>query len=302
MTLTQLKYIVALDKYKSFARAAEACLVAQPTLSLQIQKLEQEIGVEIFDRNKNPIVTTHLGKVIIDQAKVVLREAEKLEEIYRGGKTSVSGSVSVGIIPTVSAYLLPLIFKALNKKYPDVEFRFFELPTSQIVEKLESEDLEIGILATPLHIRSIVEIPLYYEPFVAYFPKTYKGKLKDLDMEDLKSHEIILLGEEHCLRHQSLKICGQRTLGKIECGSLETIRNMVDLGVGMTLLPLLSVNPKKDVFGRFQEPEPAREVSIVYKNGFYKKKILQALESTILSVIPPELKNKANKKLIGIQP
>lgn len=300
MTLTQLRYIVALNKHKSFARAAESCFVAQPTLSLQVQKFEQEVGSEIFDRNKNPIITTSLGKEIVNQAKIILKESEKLEEIFRSGREDASGEISIGIIPTVSTYLLPQIFKVINKTYPNIDFRFFELPTSQIIEKLESEDLEIGILATPLQNKNIVESPLYYEPFVAYFPKNYEGKTDNLSIDDLKSTEIILLGEEHCFRHQSLKICGQRTFGKIECGSLETIRNMVDLGVGMTLLPLLSMNLKKDKFGRFETPEPAREVSLVYKYGFFKKKILSAVEKTILSVIPKDLQEKGNRKLIGI--
>lgn len=300
MTLTQLRYIVALDRYKSFARAAESCLVAQPTLSLQIMKLEQEIGSEIFDRNKNPIITTSFGKEIIEQAKIVLKESDKLEEIFRGGREDASGEISIGIIPTISTYLLPQIFKLLNKNYPNIDFRFFELPTSQIIEKLENEDLEVGILATPLNLKNIIETPLYYEPFVAYFPKNYSGKTTELELDDLKSSDMILLGEEHCLRSQSLKICGQRTLGKIECGSLETIRNMVDLGVGMTLLPLLSMTSKKEGYGRFKDPEPVREVSLVFKHGFYKKKIIQAIEKTILSVIPKDLQEKGNRKLIGI--
>jgi LysR family hydrogen peroxide-inducible transcriptional activator len=300
MTLTQLRYLVALDKYKNFVRAAESCLVAQPTLSLQIQKLEHEIGSEIFDRTKNPIATTSYGLEIIEQAKSVLKEADHLEEMFREGKGDVSGEISIGIIPTISAYLLPQIFQLLNLSYPFVSFRFFELPTSQIIQKLESEELELGILATPLQNKNIIEQPLYYEPFVAYYPKTYTGKLENLELEDLNSQEIILLGEEHCLRYQSLKICGQKTLGKIECGSLETIRNMVDLGVGMTLLPLLSMNLERDKFGRFKTPEPVREVSIVYKNGFYKKKILQSITKAILSVIPEDLKTIKNRKLIGI--
>jgi LysR family hydrogen peroxide-inducible transcriptional activator len=300
MTLTQLRYLVALDKYKNFVRAAESCLVAQPTLSLQIQKLEHEIGSEIFDRTKNPIATTSYGLEIIEQAKLVLKEADHLEEMFREGKGEVSGEISIGIIPTISAYLLPQIFQLLNLSYPFVSFRFFELPTSQIIQKLESEELELGILATPLQNKNIIEQPLYYEPFVAYYPKTYTGKMENLELEDLNSQEIILLGEEHCLRYQSLKICGQKTLGKIECGSLETIRNMVDLGVGMTLLPLLSMNLERDKFGRFKTPEPVREVSIVYKNGFYKKKILQSITKAILSVIPEDLKTIKNRKLIGI--
>jgi LysR family hydrogen peroxide-inducible transcriptional activator len=300
MTLTQLRYLVALDKYKNFVRAAESCLVAQPTLSLQIQKLEHEIGSEIFDRTKNPIATTSYGLEIIEQAKLVLKEADHLEEMFREGKGEVSGEISIGIIPTISAYLLPQIFQLLNLSYPFVSFRFFELPTSQIIQKLESEELELGILATPLQNKNIIEQPLYYEPFVAYYPKSYTGKMENLELEDLNSQEIILLGEEHCLRYQSLKICGQKTLGKIECGSLETIRNMVDLGVGMTLLPLLSMNLERDKFGRFKTPEPVREVSIVYKNGFYKKKILQSISKAILSVIPEDLKTIKNRKLIGI--
>jgi LysR family hydrogen peroxide-inducible transcriptional activator len=300
MTLTQLRYLVALDKYKNFVRAAESCLVAQPTLSLQIQKLEHEIGSEIFDRTKNPIATTSYGLEIIEQAKLVLKEADHLEEMFREGKGEVSGEISIGIIPTISAYLLPQIFQLLNLSYPFVSFRFFELPTSQIIQKLESEELELGILATPLQNKNIIEQPLYYEPFVAYYPKNYTGKMENLELEDLNSQEIILLGEEHCLRYQSLKICGQKTLGKIECGSLETIRNMVDLGVGMTLLPLLSMNLERDKFGRFKTPEPVREVSIVYKNGFYKKKILQSISKAILSVIPEDLKTIKNRKLIGI--
>ena len=300
MTLTQLRYLVALDKYKNFVRAAESCLVAQPTLSLQIQKLEHEIGSEIFDRTKNPIATTSYGLEIIEQAKLVLKEADHLEEMFREGKGEVSGEISIGIIPTISAYLLPQIFQLLNLSYPFVSFRFFELPTSQIIQKLESEELELGILATPLQNKNIIEQPLYYEPFVAYYPKSYTGKMENLELEDLNSQEIILLGEEHCLRYQSLKICGQKTLGKIECGSLETIRNMVDLGVAMTLLPLLSMNLERDKFGRFKTPEPVREVSIVYKNGFYKKKILQSISKAILSVIPEDLKTIKNRKLIGI--
>jgi LysR family hydrogen peroxide-inducible transcriptional activator len=299
MTLTQLRYLVALDKYKNFARAAESCLVAQPTLSLQIQKLEQEIGAEIFDRSKNPVATTQFGNEIINQARKVLHESEVLEEMFREGREEASGEITVGIIPTISAYLLPRIFQILNIQYPLISFRFFELPTSQIIQKLEAEELEVGILATPLNNKNIIEQPLYYEPFVTYYPKNYEGKIIDLELDDLNSKEIILLGEEHCLRHQSLKICGQKTLGKIECGSLETIRNMVDLGVGMTLLPLLSMNPDKDKFGRFKVPEPVREVSLVYKNGFYKKKILQTISKTILSVTPEELKEIGNRKLIG---
>ena len=302
MTLTQLKYIVALGKYKSFARAARECLVAQPTLSLQIQKLEQEIGAEIFDRRKNPVVPTHFGQMVLEQAKVVLREADKITELFKENDEEISGELRIGIIPTISSYLLPKIFKSLTTKYNQVDFRIFELPTTQILEKLEADELELGILATPLNQKNMVETPLYYEPFVAYFPKNYKGKTEGISMEDLEDFELILLGDEHCFRHQSLRICGQSTTaGKIECGSIETIKNMVDLGMGMTLLPALSIKKLSDRTAHFKDPEPVREISLVYKSGFFKKRILKALQTEILKAIPTELQDKKNRKLIGVQ-
>lgn len=302
MTLTQLRYIVAVDRLKNFARAAQDCLVAQPTLSLQIQKLEQEIGSEIFDRSKNPVVATRLGRAIIDQARVVLREAERLTELFQENDDEPSGRVNIGIIPTISTYLLPKIYKPLNEKYKQVDFRFYELPTSQITAQLESEDIDLGILATPLQLKNVVEIPLYYEPFVAYFPKNHKGKKKNLTLADIEGLDLILLGEEHCFRNQSLKVCGNSAVGKIECGSIETIKNMVDTGAGMTLLPLLSVDDNLDQ-GRvasFAKPEPAREISLIYRQGFVKKKLLNLIQQRILKAIPAELRTKKDRRLIGV--
>ncbi|MGE8721328.1 hydrogen peroxide-inducible genes activator [Leptospira terpstrae] len=300
MTITQLRYIVALDQFKSFAKAAEHCLIAQPTLSLQIQKVEQELGFELFDRKKNPVITTKLGKAVVDQAKNTLKEADKLFEIAGQWKDEPAGNISIGIIPTVSNYLIPSIYQSLQTEFSKVNFRISELPTLTILEKLESEEIDLGILATPLKISNIVEHPLYYEPFVVYYPKNAKEKSSSVSMKHIEKYPLLVLGEEHCFRHQSLKICHRNSLAKIESGSVETLERMVDMGIGITLLPKLSVEKSSERIVPFDSPEPAREISLVYKKGFYKTKILKKLTSLILSVIPKDYHSKEKFKIIGV--
>ncbi|TGN17283.1 hydrogen peroxide-inducible genes activator [Leptospira idonii] len=300
MTITQLRYIVALDLYKNFAKAAEQCLVAQPTLSLQVQKVEQELGFSLFDRKKNPIVTTKLGKEVIEQAKHTLREADKLYEIAGQLKDEPTGDLSIGVIPTVSNYLIPGIYRTLQTELSQVHCRISELPTLSIIEKLDKEEIDIGILATPLKIPNIVEQPLYYEPFVVYYPEGVKEKSKTVTMKNIEKYPLLVLGEEHCFRHQSLKICNHNSLAKIESGSVETLRRMVDLGIGVTLLPKLAVTETSERVVPFASPEPAREISIVYKHGFYKNKILRKLNEIILKQIPKEFHSKEKFKIIGI--
>ncbi len=300
MTITQLRYIVALDKFKNFARAADSCLVAQPTLSLQIQKLEHEIGVELFDRHKNPVITTSYGQTVITQAKTILKEVEKIETLIRQKEEEPSGPLSLAIIPTISGYLLPKIFHKFRESYPKIDLRISELPTPQIISKLEADELDLGLMATPIQNRNMIELPLYYEPFVVFFPKDYNGKTKQLSWEDIESKELVLLGEDHCMRNQTLKICSKATLGKLECSSLDTLKKIVELSHAVTLLPELAVDPNADKTGRFKAPEPVREVSLVYKNGFFKQNLLQALRKTILEVTPKHLLEKKENRLIGV--
>ncbi len=238
MTLTQLRYIIAVDRHGGFAPAARHCLVTPPTLSLQIQKLEQEIGAEIFDRRKTPVVATHYGRRVIDQAQRVMREAEKIDELFRDDEEP-SGEITLGMIPTVAPILMPALFRTLGERYGRLQFRIFELPTTQIVEKMRAGEIELGILATPLGYKDLGETPLYYENFVAYFPQDYTGPYSDLDPGEERpgGYDMILLGEDHCFRSQSLRVCGNRNESRIECGSLETLMQMVDRGAGMTLLP-----------------------------------------------------------------
>lgn len=307
MTLTQLRYIVAVDRYGSFVEAAQHCLVTQPTLSLQIQKLEQEIGVELFDRRKTPVVTTAAGRKIIEQARTVLREAGRLEELFREDEDELVGELRIGLIPTLAPVLMPELFRSLSRNHPHLQFRIFELPTSQIIEKIRNDEMDIGILATPLKEDDLTEIPLYYEPFVAYYPKgvAIPGpvELRTLDRkpDGEGRFDMILLGEDHCFRNQSLQLCSSRSAGRIECGSLDTLKKMVDLGAGMTLLPQLAA-PRNDArVVPLKDPQPSREVSLVHGPYFFRRKLLDAVKELILSRIPAELKTKKGREVIGIQ-
>ena len=214
MTLVQLKYAVTLEKVKNFALAATELLIAQPTLSLQIQKLERSVGITIFDRATNPISVTNEGKEFLQQARVVISESEKLEYMYSQKGDSISGDLRLGIIPTVSSSLLIKILPIMNSNYPDLNLRIFELPTNQIIQKLENNEIDMGILATPLNQKKIKEYPLYYEPFQVYIPSNIKIKSKEMSIDELQNYEMVVLGEEHCFRGQALKVCKNNSYGR----------------------------------------------------------------------------------------
>ncbi|MBE7438978.1 MAG: LysR family transcriptional regulator [Spirochaetales bacterium] len=306
MTLTQLRYLIAVEKYGSFISAAEHCFVTQPTLSLQIQKLEQEMGVELFDRKRNPVVVTRMGEKIIAQARQVLLEAARLEELYQSDRPP-GGSLKLGIIPTVAPALLPHLVRSLSHLSPELEFRIFELPTSQIIHRLRGEDLDLGILATPLEEKDLTEFPLYYEPFVAYYPPGAVPQspvaLKDLNRKPGGDglFELVLLGEEHCFRNQSLQLCKGRSPARIECGSLDTLRKMVDEGAGMTLLPLLACDPQDPRVVPFAPPIPGREISLVHGPGFVKGRLIDLLKELILGPVPPGLRVRGDLDIVGLK-
>ncbi len=301
MTLIQLKYAVTLEKVKSFALAATELLIAQPTLSLQIQKLEKSIGISIFDRSTNPISVTNEGKEFLQQARVVIAESEKLEYMYRQKSDSISGDLRLGIIPTVSSSLLIKILPVMNTKFPDLNLRIFELPTNQIIQKLENNEIDAGILATPLDNKKIKEYPLYYEPFRVYIPSNIKIKSKEMSISDLQNYEMIVLGEEHCFRGQALKVCRNNSYGRIEAGSFETIKKLVDNNLGLTLLPYFEEVMNKDQLRSLKEPMPAREISIVTNLSFYKINLLKAIKIEILNIIPKEFHTKKNYHIMGVE-
>ena len=300
MTLIQLKYAVTLDKVRNFASAAHELLIAQPTLSLQIQKLEKYIGIILFDRTKNPISTTVEGAEFLKQAKIVLQEAERLEFMYSQKGDAVSGELRVGIIPTVSSTLLIKIIPVMFNKYPDLKIKLFELPTYQIIQKIESNELDIGILATPLGNKKLKEEHLYYEPFCVYLSPSVQIEEDPVSIDQIQNYDMIILGEEHCFRGQALKVCKNNSLGRIEAGSFETVKKLVDGDLGITLLPEFEDVKEPRRKRKLKMPIPAREISIVTSFSFYKTKMLRALKNEILNIIPRAYHSKNGYLVIGV--
>jgi len=311
MTITQLEYVVAVDTYRSFVSAAEKCFVTQPTLSMQIQKLEDTLGVKLFDRSKQPVIPTEIGNEIIAQARVMLSEAEKIKEIITDRQRELAGELKVGIIPTVAPYILPKILHSFIEKYPQVKLIISEQHTEQIIQQLKSGLIDCGILTTPLHDNTLTEIPVFYENFVAYVSKNSKlFKKKNISPDDIDLEEIWILNEGHCMREQVLNICQRRRSTQsfkhfeYNTGSVETLKRMVDQNNGATILPelaLAELNDKQlDKVRYFKSPEPAREVSIVIQRNFLKRRLIEALKNEILEFLPKRMKNKKKKEVMAV--
>ena len=308
MTITQLEYLIAVDTYKSFAKAANHCFVTQPTLSMQIKKIEEELEVLVFDRSKKPVLTTDIGRQIIDQARITLQEVRRIKEVIQMQKDEVSGELRIGIIPTLSPYLVPLFITDFMRKFPDVRLVIEELVSEQINYKLNNDQLDVGILVTPLHKKSIIEIPLFYETFVVYMSTTHPLSQKNkIDFKDLDINDMWLLKEGHCFRSQAINICKEELDDnelqlRFESGSLETLCRIVEKQYGYTLLPELAIvdmDEKRQKYLRyFNNPQPIREVSLVIHRSFMKRKLIDLLKIEILSHIPEELKDRNRGKLI----
>ncbi|MDR8392788.1 hydrogen peroxide-inducible genes activator [Aliifodinibius sp. S!AR15-10] len=310
MTLTQLSYIVAVDRYRHFATAAEKSYVTQPTLSMQIHKLEEELGVTIFDRSKSPVVPTEIGERIIEQAKEMLKQSKHIEDLALINDEELKGEFRIGIIPTIAPYLLPLFLKSFTDKYPKVKLVFEEMMTNELLELLEQDQLDVGIIATPTEQSFIHEVELYYEPFVGYVSGNHPlSKKKMLHIEDLDASNLWLLNEGHCFRDQTIKLCKKhrREASKdlnieFESGNLETLKQLVEQDFGMTLLPYLAINQidqqcAKAYLRYFEEPIPRREVRLAYSREFLKNNIIEAFAEEIRECVPEELK-KVDKSLV----
>lgn len=308
MTIVQLKYAVAIDTYRSFVLAAQKCFVTQPTLSMQVQKLEEQLGVKLFDRSRQPIVPTEIGVEIIEQARKIISESKKINEIINDKNNDISGQLKIGIIPTVAPYLLPKILGIFLDKYPKVTLNITELHTETIIQQLKLGMLDCGILATPLTQPTLVETPLYYENFVAYVSKTSPlFKKKAFLPNDLDDDQLWLLNEGHCMRNQILNICKHKKNNnqlEYNSGSIETLIRMVDINNGITIIPELCLQDfsthKLDKVRYFKSPEPSREISLVTHQNFIKKRLITALEQEILSVISKRMKSKKKKEIVDI--
>lgn len=299
MTITQIEYILAVDKFRHFRKAAEACHVSQPTLSMQIQKLEETLGVIIFDRSKNPVIPTVEGEKFIAQARVVIREFKKLDTIIHDPSSGLAGEFKLGVIPTLAPYLIPLFLKKFISEYPQVELKIEERETDEIIKMLERDELDAGILVTPLYNNTVVERVLFYEPFYGFVSPNHELHSKSqLDVGDLSRDGLWILKEGHCFRSQVLNICASGKsdeMHQFESGSLETIKALVTKDSGYTLIPHLDMmeltGAKKKMIRPFKSPVPTREVSIIYSRNFHKEKIIDGLEKVVLDSIPKELKS-----------
>ena len=302
-SITQLEYILAVDKEKHFGKAAKSCHVAQPSLSMQIQKLEEELGAVIFDRSRKPIIATETGQEILIQAKRVIQEHRKIQDIANRGATELRGAFSLGVIPTLSPYLIPLFVGSFSKKYPNVSLKINEYQTHEIIRQLANDELDGGLLVTPLQNDQIIERHLFFEPFYAYVSKTHPlANRKLLSEYDLDDNNLWLLEEGHCFRDQVLKVCSldkkNAAFENVEFagGNLETLKNLVKRNSGYTLLPELALAemPKKEIddhIKKFKKPIPTREVSLVHSRSFLKENIINAMEVLIIESLPSHIRS-----------
>ncbi len=309
MTIVQLEYIIAVDTYRHFVTAADKCNVTQPTLSMQIKKLEEELDVVIFDRTKQPIEPTEIGKRIIDQGRTIIQGKERISELIDNTRNDISGEVRIGIIPTIASYLVPLFIPKLVEKYSELNIYVEELMTHQVVEKMRLGQIDIGIVATPLVEEGIEEQPVYYEPFALYVSESNKlYEQNKISSHDLKLDEMWLLTDGHCFRNHVINLCGEKHYMpkklkfSYKTGSLEVLMRFVDNQFGYTLLPHLATlnanNEQQKHLRFFKEPSPKREISIITPEGFLKEKLVDAIKKEIRINIPKELRHLDNGKVI----
>lgn len=295
MTITQLQYVLAVAEYQNFTLAAEKSFVTQPTLSMQVQKLEVELDVLIFDRGKKPIAITEVGKKIVAQAKIIFNEANRIKDVVDQEKGFIGGEFTLGIIPTVMPTLLPMFLKTFINKHPKVNLIIKEQNTESLIRNLQDGHLDAAIAATPLEIEFIKERPLYYEPFVGYVPKNHRlAKVEKIKPSDLDINDVLLLRDGHCFRDGIINLCKapqnfENGHFRLQSGSFETLVNLADEGLGMTLLPFLNTleldGEKKKNLRYFENPSPAREVSLIYHKSELKIQITEALKEVISSIV-----------------
>ncbi len=308
MTIQQLKYIIALDKERHFARAAEACFVSQPALTLQLRSLEEEIGIKIFDRSVVPLRPTPLGEAIIAKAHKVLLEVEAMRTFVIDEKSNLVGEVKLGVISTLAPYLIPLLINKLKEEMPQVHWLIEERNTLQLLSDLELGQLDIALMATPTGKKALKEFPVFYEPFVAFLPPLHP--LRTANYFELSADDkanILLLHQEYCFNAQLLDVCSFQDDVAInaevhyQITSLETLKNMVRANMGLAIVPQLSVAylAQQDVYKPFKAPQPVREISLVVSERFAKTLLLEKLKACIWACLPVTLQQSFPYKKIS---
>jgi len=302
MTLQQLEYVLALDKTRHFVRAAEMCGVTQPTLSAMIQKLEDELDCKIFDRTSHPIVPTQAGEIIIKKALTVLHSVNLLKESLVDIKGSYSGALTVAMIPTVAPYLLPEFIANFQREYPQIVLRVTEMRTETIVKKLQTAEIDMAILATPLDDPNLLEVPLYYEKFEAYISPNDELYAKDvLESSEISDERLWVLEEGHCLRNQIFNFCNNRKHDStFEAGSIDTLVKIVDINGGFTVIPELHYELLTDVqkqhVRKIVNPEATREISLVIRHDYVREGLMNAVANAVKKIIPEHMLDARLKK------
>ncbi|MDR1610406.1 MAG: hydrogen peroxide-inducible genes activator [Candidatus Symbiothrix sp.] len=308
MNIQQLEYIIAVDNFRHFAKAAEVCCITQPTLSMMIQKMEEELGAKIFDRSKHPVAPTAIGKLIIDQARICLKYFKQIKDIVDNEQNTTKGTFKLGIIPTIAPYLVPAILEKQNSKYKDIELILKESTTNNLINDIQKGILDGGLMAGPLDRPELLEYPLYYEKFYAYVsPLDERYAEKEIDLDDIDINDVWLLENEHCLRGQIERLCQMKRKAsaenifiKYESGSIDTLIHIVDYNHGITIVPEMHAmglsEDKQENLRAFKNMTAVREVCLVVSKEYVRSAMLQIIIEIIKSSVPksmqnPELKN-----------
>ncbi|MDA8595673.1 hydrogen peroxide-inducible genes activator [Flavobacteriaceae bacterium] len=301
MTLNQLEYLIALNHYRHFGKAAEASGISQPTLSLMIKKIEQELDVEIFDRSKQPLQPTEMGMKILQQAEKSIKEIGKITELIQEETGMLSGPLHIGIIPTLAPYIIPDLIRLFKSDYPEIQLKLTEMNTKTLIQALKDDELDLFIAATPLEESGFYEIPLYYEKFVAYFASGAMPS-SSVSLDTIPKENLWVLEEGHCLRDQTFNFCGPDTgYNQVyEAGSIETLIKIVDTNGGYSIIPELQIPlltpSQRENLRDIDNPPANREVSIIIKKGFIKERMLNAVADSIKKIIPESMLDNRLKK------
>ncbi|MDR2804031.1 MAG: hydrogen peroxide-inducible genes activator [Dysgonamonadaceae bacterium] len=310
MNIQQLEYILAVDSFRHFAKAAEGCNITQPTLSMMIQKLEDELDVKIFDRSRHPVEPTEIGKKIIEQARVALKHFNQIREVVENEQNTVKGSFRMGIIPTIASYLVPIMLEKQQQDYSEIKLILKETTTNQLIKEILNGTLDGGILAGPLHHPELTEYPVYYEKFYAYVsPLDDLYKEKAIDLEQIDISDVWLLENEHCLRGQIERLCqlkkkipaGNAAI-KYESGSIETLIHVVDYNPGITIIPEMHAmglsEDKQENLRPFKNMTAVREVSLMASNDYVRKTLLNRIMQIVRESVPKSMQNPELKAFV----
>ncbi|GHV34199.1 transcriptional regulator [Bacteroidia bacterium] len=304
MTIQQIEYLIAIDETKNFVKASEKCFVTQPALSLAVQKLEDELGVKLIDRTKHPVELTSIGKKLVLQAKKVVLQFGQIKEIVAEEVNSCSGKFSLGVIPTVATYIVPMLFATQNTDYQNIELIIRERTTENCIAEIRNGELDAALLATPLYLNDIVEYPIYYEKFYAYVSHDKKFHQKHIDLNKVSLDDLWLLEEEHCLRGQIINLCRMKRESlspiKYESGSIETLLNIVDNNKGLTIIPEMNAmslsEERQDNLRFFKNTTAVREISLIVSEQYIRKKLLSSIIEMIKKTVPKSMQDPQLKR------